>query len=198
MERVKPFSEPSKPARSRVSGASAGTRAQPNVACSMLRGILGEINACVPCVAGGNAMPLIEAAYAIGLRLVPTRSELGAGFAGNGIAWESGRPALCIVIASVGVYGLVQALHAACVNRRPLVVVSGDVASIGRGSVQAGDGWDGPSVTRVTRPLTAWSFDALTADLAVRGLRRAVLLAREARCPTHLNVPLSVQEQPAP
>src|SRR3989442_10950949 len=44
------------------------------------------------------------------------RSEAGAGFMANGIAWESGLPTLCIVITSVGVYGLMQALYAACVR----------------------------------------------------------------------------------
>lgn len=85
-------------------------------------------------------MPLLEAAYALGFRPVPARSELGAGFMANGIAWESGKPTLCLVITSVGVYGLMQALHAACVNRRAVVVVSGEVAGVGCGSVQAGEG----------------------------------------------------------
>ncbi len=91
----------------------------------------------------------------------------------NGIAWESQRPTLCLVITSVGVYGLIQALYAACVNRRPVVVVSGEVSGVGCGSVQAGEGWDGPSVTQATRPFTAWSVDALRADLAIRAVRRA-------------------------
>jgi thiamine pyrophosphate-dependent acetolactate synthase large subunit-like protein len=82
----------------------------------------------------------------------------------NGIAWESKRPTLCLVITSVGVYGLMQALYAACVNRRPVVVLSGEVSGIGCGSVQAGEGWDGPSVTQATRPFTAWSVDAVRAD----------------------------------
>lgn len=169
-----------------------------NVAARMLQAVTNEIHPLVPCVPGGNDMRLIEAAYAVGLRPVVMRSELGAGYTANGIAWESNMPVLCIVITAVGVYGLLQALYAAYVNRRPIVVVSGEVAIAGTGSIQAGNGWDGPSVVAVTRPLTVWSFDALTADLAVRGLYRAVLIAREARRPTHLNVPVSVQEQLTP
>jgi thiamine pyrophosphate-dependent acetolactate synthase large subunit-like protein len=143
-------------------------------------------------------MPLLEAAYALGYVPVATRSELGAGFVANGIAWESRLPALCLVITSVGVYGLMQALYAASVNRRPVVVVSGEVAGIGCGSVQAGEGWDGPSVTQVTRPLTAWSFDAATPELAVRALGRAVLLAGATRRPVHVNIPLGVQRAEVP
>jgi acetolactate synthase-1/2/3 large subunit len=170
----------------------------PNVATAALAGVLGEVHPLVPAVAGGNDMPFIEAAYRVGLTPIHTRSEAGAAFAANGIAWESGRPTLCLVITSVGVYGALQALYAACVNRRPVVLLSGGVAAPGAGSVQAGDGWDGPSVVEVTRPLTAWSFHASTPELVVRALRRAVALARERRLPVHLDVPLAVQKAEAP
>ena len=169
-----------------------------NVASATLEAVRAEVHELVPVVAGGNDMPLLEAAYALGFRPIPTRSELGAGFLANGIAWESGRPTLCLVITSVGVYGLMQALHAAFVNRRPVVVISGEVAGVGCGSVQAGEGWDGPSVTQVTRALTAWSFDATTPELAVRALRRGTALAAESRRPVHINVPLAVQRSAAP
>jgi acetolactate synthase-1/2/3 large subunit len=169
-----------------------------SVAVAALEQVLGDVHRLVPCVAGGNNMPLIEAAYAVGLVPIHPRSEAGAGFMANGIAWESQCPTLCVVITSVGVLGLMQALYAAFVNRRPLVLVSGEVSATGRGSVQAGDGWDGPSVTQATRPFTAWSVDAFTGDLAIRGLARAVALAREARLPVHINIPLDVQKECAP
>jgi len=169
-----------------------------NVAFEALARVVDAVHPVVPSVAGGNNMPLIEAAYAIGLKPVHPRSESGAGFMANGIAWESKRPTLCLVITSVGVYGLIQALYCASVNRRPVVLVSGEVSGIGCGSVQAGEGWDGPSVTQVTRPFTAWSFDALRAELAVRALRRAVVLAGETSSPVHVNIPLNVQKERAP
>jgi thiamine pyrophosphate-dependent acetolactate synthase large subunit-like protein len=155
--------------------------------------VVEHVHRLVPSVAGGNNMPLLEAAYAVGLTPVHPRSELGAGFMANGIAWESKRPTLCIVITSVGVLGMMQALHAAFVNRRPVVVLSGEVGATGRGAVQAGDGWDGPSVTQATRPFTAWSVDAFNADAAVRAVSRAVLMAGELRLPVHVNIPLDVQ-----
>lgn len=165
-----------------------------NVAFSALSRVVESVHPLVPCIAGGNDMPLIEAAYAVGLTPLHPRSELGAGFMANGIAWESGQPTLCIVITSVGVFGLMQALHAAFVNRRPIVVLSGEVGATGRGAVQAGDGWDGPSVTQATRPITAWSFDAWTPDLAQRAVARAVGIAAEASLPVHVNIPLNVQK----
>lgn len=165
------------------------------VAMAALAGVVGEVARWVPSVAGGNNMALIQAAYGVGLSPVHPRSEAGAGFMANGIAWESKLPTLCLVITSVGVYGLMQALYAAFVNRRPLVVVSGEVSGIGCGSVQAGDGWDGPSVTLATRPFTAWSADAGNAELAIRGLRRAVRIAKEKSQPVHVNIPLKVQKE---
>ena len=169
----------------------------PTVSMAALAQVVDEVARWVPSVAGGNNMALIEAAYAVGLTPVHPRSEAGAGFMANGIAWETKLPTLCLVITSVGVYGLMQALYAAFVNRRPVVVVSGEVSAIGRGSVQAGDGWDGPSVTLATRPFTAWSVDVGSADLAIRGLRRAVRIARERRLPVHVNIPLQVQKERA-
>lgn len=168
------------------------------IATASLAAVAGDVHALVPTVAGGNDMPLIEAAYRVGLTPIHTRSEAGAAFVANGIAWESGRPTLCIVITSVGVYGAMQALYSASVNRRPVVLVSGEVGATGAGSVQAGDGWDGPSVVDATRALTAWSFHAGAPELVVRGLRRAVALARERRLPVHINIPLGVQKAVAP
>jgi acetolactate synthase-1/2/3 large subunit len=173
-------------------------RERRSVAMLALGQLAGEVARWVPCVAGGNNMALIEAAYAVGLEPLHPRSEAGAGFMANGIAWESKQPTLCIVITSVGVYGLMQALYAANVNRRPVVVVSGEVSGIGRGSVQAGEGWDGPSVTQATRPFTAWSIDACEPALAVKALRRAVRLARESSLPVHVNIPLQVQKARLP
>jgi len=177
---------------------SAAAVAPGTVAAAALSRVLGEVHRLVPCVAGGNNMGLIEAAYGVGLVPIHPRSEAAAGFIANGIAWECQCPTLCIVLTSVGVMGLMQALHAACVNRRPIIVLSGEVSATGRGSVQAGDGWDGPSVTQATRPFTAWSVDAFNADLAIRGLSRAVLLARETKLPVHINIPLAIQKERAP
>jgi len=166
-----------------------------NVALVALESVKCQTNDYLPCLSGGNDMPMVEAAQAAGYKLLFPRSEAGVGFIANGLAWESRLPTLCIVITSVGVYGLMQALYAAFVNERPLVVISGEVGSIGRGCVQAGEGWDGPSITQVTRPLTAWSVDAPTASHACRAVLRAVAIANASQRPVHVNIPLSVQKE---
>jgi len=161
-------------------------------AIAALRPVARKIHRLVTIVGGGNDMPIAEAVQALGLEPIYARSETGACFMANGIAWETGLPALCVVITSVGVYGAVQGLYAAGVNRRPVVLLSGEVGGIGRGSVQAGDGWDGPSCTRVTDEFTGWSMDAHTTDQTIRAVARAVEVARQERLPVHVNVSVKI------
>jgi acetolactate synthase-1/2/3 large subunit len=149
-----------------------------------------EVNRVVTTVPGGYDMALLFAASRAGLSLLVSRSEHGAALIGLGLAWETGRPSLVIVITSPGVYGTLQALHAASVNRVPLVLLSGETSI--PGSVQCGDGLDGPSATRVTSPLCAWSADVSRPEALPGALSRAVRMASELERPIHLNVPVHV------
>lgn len=144
----------------------------------------------VLCVAGGYDMAILVAAEKVGFRLISARSEAGAAFTAASLAWDSGRPALVVAITSPGVYGTLQALHYAFVSRIPLVLLSGESSLAG--STQAGDGIGGPSVTRVTAPLTAWSADIVRPSELPRALARAVGTAAASSRPVHLNVPTHV------
>jgi acetolactate synthase I/II/III large subunit len=155
-----------------------------------LRRIARDVHPTVPTVPGGYNVPMLAAAVRAGFRLLVARSEFGASWIGAAMAWETRRPVIVIVITSPGVYGTIQALHGAFVNRVPLILLSGE-ASL-PGSVQGGSGFDGPSVTRVTTSLTAWSTDVTEPRLLPTALARAVLVASEARRPVHLNIPLHV------
>jgi thiamine pyrophosphate-dependent acetolactate synthase large subunit-like protein len=141
-------------------------------------------------VAGGYDMGMLVAAERVGYQLVAARSESGAAFAAAALAWETGRPALLVVITSPGVYGTLQALHYAYVSRVPLLLLSGESSLAG--STQCGDGVGGPSVTRVTAPLTAWSADIARADELGNALVRAAGIAAAESRPVHLNVPTHV------
>lgn len=152
--------------------------------------IAEEVNPVVPTVPGGYDMPLLRGVLRAGLRLLVSRSELGAALIGSGYAWETGRPSLVVVITSPGVYGTMQALHAASVNHSPLVLLSGETSI--PGSVQCGDGVDGPSTTRVTAPLCAWSVDITRPEILPGAMSRAVRIAATLKRPVHLNVPVHV------
>ena len=71
-----------------------------------------------------------------------------------------------------------------------LVLLSGESSL--PGSAQAGDGVGGPSVTRVTAPLTAWSADIARPGELPCALQRAVAIAMGEARPVHLNVPTHV------
>ena len=152
--------------------------------------IVREIYPLVSTVPAGYSMPILAAIVRAGLGLLVTRTEYGAAFAASGFALETDLPALAVVVTSPGVYGLTPALHAAWVNRLPLIVLSGETSL--PGSVQCGNGIDGPSVTRVTAPLCAWAADIVLPDALPGALARAVRVAATQRRPVHLNVPVHV------
>jgi thiamine pyrophosphate-dependent acetolactate synthase large subunit-like protein len=141
-------------------------------------------------VAGGYDMAMLVAAEKLGYRVIGARSEGGAAFMAASLAWDSERPVLAVVITSPGVYGALQALHYAFVSRVPLLLLSGESSLAG--SAQSGDGIGGPSVTRVTAPLTAWSADIARPSELPRALVRAVGIATATSRPVHLNIPTHV------
>ena len=157
---------------------------------SALARVRGDVNATILAVSGGYDMAMVAAAGRLGYRVITARSEAGAAFAAAALAWETERPALVVVITSPGVYGTLQALHYAFVSRVPLIVLSGESSL--PGSVQAGDGVGGPSVTRLSSALTAWSADIMRPDELPRALVRAVWIASTQARPVHLNVPSHV------
>jgi thiamine pyrophosphate-dependent acetolactate synthase large subunit-like protein len=155
-----------------------------------LSGVASRVNRIVTTVPGGYDMAILVAVERAHLSLVVSGSELGAALIASGFAWETGRPSLVVTITSPGVYGTMQALHAAAVNRIPLVLLSGETSM--PGSVQCGDGVDGPSVTRATSALCAWSADVTRPQSVPGAVSRAVRIAGALRRPVHLNIPVHV------
>ena len=152
--------------------------------------VAADVHQVVTTVPGGYNMALVTAVKRAGLSLLVCKSEAGAALISAGMAWESKKPSLIVTITSPGVYGTMQALHTAFVNRLPLVLLSGETSI--PGSIQSGDGVDGPSITRVTAPLCAWSADITRSELVPGALVRAVRIATTASRPVHLNIPVDV------
>jgi len=152
--------------------------------------IASEVHPVVPTVPGGYCMPILIAARRAGLKPIVTRSEAGAAMVASGIAWESGLTTLVVTITGCGVFGAIQALGAASVNRIPIVLISGECST--DGAVQSGDGIGGTSTVQVTSPLVAWAAH-VTRPTAVPGaLLRAVRMAATSRRPVHISLPMNI------
>lgn len=149
-----------------------------------------DVHPWVTTVPGGYNMVLVTAVTRAGLSLLVCKSEAGAALIGAGMAWESKKPCLVVTITSPGVYGTMQALHTASVNRIPLVLLSGETSI--PGSIQSGEGVDGPAIARVTAPLCAWSADITRVEAVPGALLRAVRIAASASRPVHLNIPVDI------
>jgi acetolactate synthase I/II/III large subunit len=158
--------------------------------------IAPEVHPVVPTVPGGYNMPILIAARRAGLTLLVTRTEAGAALVASGIAWETRCPTLVVTITGCGVYGAVQALGAASVNRVPIVLLSAE-CSLDNG-VQSGDGVGGTSTVQVTAPLVAWSAQITRPADLPGALLRAVRTATTARRPVHLSIPIDVCDAQVP
>src|SRR5258708_32680961 len=105
-------------------------------------------------VPGGAIEPLFNALarnQRLGrVRLVPMRSEAGAGFAADGYYRATGRMAACTGTTGPGISNLLTATMAAHADRIPLLVLTPQVAQHkqGRGALQesSSDGYDMPRI----------------------------------------------------
>jgi thiamine pyrophosphate-dependent acetolactate synthase large subunit-like protein len=140
---------------------------------------------CVPYVPGGPLMPLLGALAKRSCRLLLFRHEAGAGFAAEGLARASRRPAVVAVTAGPGVTNLVSAVYVAQRELTPIIVISAQVplTAIGRHAAQELD------TVRLLEPITKASV-ALRSDCSpseqLLGLWREALQGRPG--PVHLSV----------
>lgn len=143
-------------------------------------------------IPGGETLTLMEALHAAGLRFVLARHETGAGLMAEGLHHATGAPGLLVATVGPGVANCPNAVAQASLDRVPLVVVTGNVATT-----------HGTSFTHqvfdqiaLLRPLVKASF-ALRPDTAARDIALGIALATSGRPgPVHLDLPLDVAESP--
>ena len=149
-------------------------------------------------VPGGAIEPLFNAIAihqrAGRVRLVPMRSEAGAGFAADGYFRETGRIAACTGTTGPGISNLLTATMAAHADRIPLFLITPQVAQAkqGRGALQESsqDGYDMP---RIFASCTRYSSTVTHPDQLPHKLARALAAATRAPCgPVHLSIPSDV------
>lgn len=84
-------------------------------------------------VPGESFLPLLDALDAVGVTVVATRHESGAGFMAEAYGQLTGRPAAAIVTRAVGASNLAIALHTAYADSTPLLAIAGGVERSLRG-----------------------------------------------------------------
>jgi acetolactate synthase-1/2/3 large subunit len=83
---------------------------------------------------GGQITPLYDALYREpGIRHVLARDEQAAAFMADGYARATGRPGVCVAVCGPGVYNAATPLATAFTDSVPVLLLSGQVATAGRG-----------------------------------------------------------------
>lgn len=144
-------------------------------------------------VPGESFLPLLDALEAVGVSVVATRHEAGAGFMAEAYGQLTGRPAAAIVTRAVGAGNLAIALHTAYADSTPLIAVVGQVerAFLGREAFQEVD------LVGTFGALTKWAVEPARAAELPDAFAEAVRRATTGRPgPVLLAVPADVFDEP--
>ena len=143
-------------------------------------------------VGGTHTLPLLAALGRAGVRYVPARGELGAGYMGLGYARVAGRPAMVLTSTGPGALSVLPALQDAVWSSLPLLHVTTTVSGTGfSGTVH-----ETPDQHEILR---LGGKDAMTvgASTAAADVRRAVELTRTGpRGPVTVEVPVATWSEP--
>jgi len=83
---------------------------------------------------GGQLTPLYDAIYRDGdIRHILARDEQAAAFMADGYARATGRPGLCLAVCGPGVYNAATPLATAFTDSIPILLISGQIPTSGRG-----------------------------------------------------------------
>jgi acetolactate synthase-1/2/3 large subunit len=146
-------------------------------------------------VPGGAIEPLFNALarrQAAGqVRVVPMRSEAGAGFAADGYFRATGRMAACTCTTGPGIANLMTSIMSAAADRIPILVLTPQVAlrKQGRGALQDSSE-DGHDLVRMLAGCTRYSSAVTHPEQLAHKVSRAIATALSAPMgPVHLSIP---------
>lgn len=143
-------------------------------------------------IPGGETLWILEALRRAGIRFVLARHETGAGLMAEGHHHATGEPGLLVATVGPGVANCPNAVAQALLDRVPLVVVTGNVATTHGGTFthQVFD------QLALLRPLTKASY-GLRPETAARDVAAGLEAMRDGRPgPVHFDLPLDVAESP--
>jgi acetolactate synthase I/II/III large subunit len=172
----------------------AATRIGGHVVAESLRALGAEVVFGLP---GVHVLPIWEGLHATELRVLGFRQELNAGFAADGYARVTGRPAPLVVSTGPGAFMTLAPLMEAFTAFVPVVVVASQINSdaIGKGH---GHLHETPDQAASFAPLVKWTARARTAaeipEVLAEAWRRA---ATPPHGPVYVEVPFDVLHAPA-
>jgi acetolactate synthase-1/2/3 large subunit len=171
----------------------------PNTAARIVELLEDTVAPLVPCVPGGYNVPLLNSLRGSKLSPVVAKTETGAGFIADGIAWETGKIALAVGISGPGATNFATPMACAAHERNSVLFVTCNVPAslMGRRAVQDGSDLGLTSVARMTSALSALSATADNPAKALRAVRTALRVAHARRMPVHVDIALDALTAPA-
>jgi acetolactate synthase I/II/III large subunit len=156
---------------------------------ALIEGLKGEGVDVIFGIPGGVVLPLFDALYDSGLKVILTRHEQGAAHAADGFARVTGRVGVCLSTSGPGATNFVTGLANAYMDSIPIVAITGQVNTdlLGRDSFQESD------ITGITIPITKHNFLVKKAEDLPRVIREAFYIASTGRPgPVLIDVPADI------
>jgi acetolactate synthase-1/2/3 large subunit len=126
---------------------------------------------------GGAILPVYDPIIDSSMRHILVRHEQGAGHAAEGYAQATGRPGVAIVTSGPGATNIVTALADAYMDSIPLIVITGQVASVAIGT----DAFQEVDTTGITASVTKHNWLVTDAAEIPRIVREAFHVATTGR-----------------
>jgi acetolactate synthase-1/2/3 large subunit len=126
---------------------------------------------------GGAILPVYDPIIDSSIRHILVRHEQGAGHAAEGYAQATGRPGVAIVTSGPGATNIVTALADAFMDSIPIVVITGQVASVAIGT----DAFQEVDTTGITMGVTKHNWLVTDAAEIPRIVREAFHIATTGR-----------------
>src|SRR5438477_2685115 len=158
----------------------------------LVRGLRGLGVRCVFGYPGGPLMPLYDALYGEpAIRHILARDEQAAAFMADGYARATGEPGVCLAVCGPGVYNAATALATAFTDSVPMLLISGQVPTSGRG-VRSGYYHENDQLAACST-FTKWRQCADDVQELMRLLEQALAATADRRPgPALLEVPLDI------
>ena len=140
---------------------------------------------------GGAILPVYDPLLDSTLRHILVRHEQGAGHMAEGYAMATGRPGVAIVTSGPGATNIVTPIANAHMDSTPLVVITGQVATVSIGT----DAFQECDITGITMGITKHNFLVQSAQELPRIVAAAFHLATTGRPgPVLIDVPKDVSQ----